>query len=356
MLVMTHVCFCFEGSHDLSCISNLSASEVEHLLRSATVHRQVNQHQNPSREGHYFYKQQGDGVEDCDVRHHTGQHSNFVLSNNTTEKDLIHRTPAEHGYAQQRNYHTSLSEGHHFGNHRGDRLRHGNQMDGHYSSSLVRTCHSDQEDCISHHTNSFLRSNGRGNGGRPSGCLTPSPHHQDVVTAYTPQLGDEAERYCYSPASQTGNSLNQSTALYHSPTSSNRLHSPLYGDDTPYTILNTLDTTEPITAIFMGFQAAQDDGGQIQEFVGSLKAELVVIEDNERNGEDDDAKKKCHALPGVRSYSTGSAAGGKLRCVQGLGDRRTETQTGAGIRKINKHKACCTVCWLDTLLNACPAV
>uniref|UniRef100_A0A3Q1HDD7 Palmdelphin n=1 Tax=Anabas testudineus TaxID=64144 RepID=A0A3Q1HDD7_ANATE len=147
------------------------------------------------------------------------------------------------------------------------------------------------------------------------------------------------ERYCYSPHSQTEN-----TALYHSPTSSDRVPSPLFKDDTPYTILNPLDTTEPITAIFMGFQAAQDDSGQSQEFVGSLKAELVIIEDDEQNGEDSNVKKKSHAQPGVSSYSTGRAASEKLECVEGFGDRRTENQMEPGIRKVKKPKPCCTVC------------
>lgn len=94
----------------------------------------------------------------------------------------------------------------------------------------------------------------------------------------------------------------------------------------------------------MGFQAAQDDSGQGGEFGGSLKAELVIIEDEKQNGQDNNVNKKSHAPTGVKSYLTGSAAAGKQRCVQGLGDRRTETQTAAGIRKTNKYKACCTVC------------
>lgn len=349
---MIHIHFYFQGSRDLSCISELSATEVEELLRSATVHRQVNHHQNPIREGHYLYHRQDDGdrVEGCEVRNRRAQYVNYVLGNNTAEKDSSHRAQSELHYCHQeshysrqegRNYHNSLREGHH----KRGILLYGDKADALHSSSLVRNCHSVQEDgSASHHTSGFIRSNGRGNGGRPSGCSPPSPHRQKVFRAYQPQPGDyinvdEEERYCYSPHSQTEN-----TALYHSPTSSDRVPSPLFKDDTPYTILNPLDTTEPITAIFMGFQAAQDDSGQSQEFVGSLKAELVIIEDDEQNGEDSNVKKKSHAQPGVSSYSTGRAASEKLECVEGFGDRRTENQMEPGIRKVKKPKPCCTVC------------
>lgn len=326
------------------------------------MHCQVKHHQNPSRAGHCSYKHQDDRdrVEGCDVRNHRGQYGNYVLSNNTAEKNFSHgekwqgQPQDEHQYGHQENYYSrqvernnynSLREGHYFGNHKGDKHHYCNKIDGHYSSYLVRNCHSAQEGCSASHTNGFISSNRRGNGGKPNGCPSPSPHHQEVVTAFQPQLGDyisaDEECYCYRPPSQTENTHNQSTALYHGPTVSDGVPSPLYGDDSPYTILNTLDTTEPITAIFMGFQAAQDDSDQSQEFVGSLKAELVIIEDNEQNGEDNDVKrKKGHAWPVVSSYSTESAASGNLGCVEG----RTERQTAPGIRKIKKHKPCCTVC------------
>uniref|UniRef100_A0A672HRM2 Uncharacterized protein n=1 Tax=Salarias fasciatus TaxID=181472 RepID=A0A672HRM2_SALFA len=64
-----------------------------------------------------------------------------------------------------------------------------------------------------------------------------------------------------------------------------RARSPLYGDDAPYTILNAVDTTEPITAIFMGFQMAVDDSGQAPGHDGALRAELVVIGDEQETRE-----------------------------------------------------------------------
>ncbi|CAJ1071409.1 palmdelphin isoform X1 [Xyrichtys novacula] len=72
---------------------------------------------------------------------------------------------------------------------------------------------------------------------------------------------------------------NQLSSLCRGPATSDRGPSPLYADNAPHTILNTVDTTEPITAIFMGFQTAQDDIGPGQEFEGSLKVELVIIKD-----------------------------------------------------------------------------
>ncbi|KAM9349993.1 palmdelphin-like [Symphorus nematophorus] len=366
-----------EGSHDRSCPSELSANEVEKLLRSATVHRQVN-HRNQNyqrnlgrREEHCFYSHQDarDRVERCDVRHQGGHYGPHVHRNNTMQKDFRYRenwqrkSGAEHRYGNQeshyrrqeeRNNQSNLREGHRLGNHKGLGCHYGNQVDRPYSAYQVRN--SVQQDRPGgRHTNGIIRSNSMVNGGRANGCPPPRSHDQEAVSAYQPQLCytpanyiplrdyisvDEEELYCYQR-----HDGNPPTALYDGPTHSDRVPSPLYGDDTPYTILNAMETTEPITAIFMGFQTAQDDSGHDQEFDGSLKAELVIIEDNEDNSDDKSMKeKKNHAQLGGYSYPTGGSANGNMGRMEGVGDRRTERRAGPGIRKIQKkHKACCTV-------------
>uniref|UniRef100_A0A8C9ZXE9 Palmdelphin n=1 Tax=Sander lucioperca TaxID=283035 RepID=A0A8C9ZXE9_SANLU len=132
----------------------------------------------------------------------------------------------------------------------------------------------------------------------------------------------------------------------HDALCSSRVPSPLYADDPPYTIINAMETTEPITAIFMGFQTAQDDSMPAKECEDSLKAELVIIEDAEDSEDDHSMKeKKLYVQPGDKSYSRGSSANGNVGRMEGVGDRWTERRVGPGIRKIQKkHKACCTVC------------
>ncbi|XP_028283881.1 palmdelphin-like [Parambassis ranga] len=352
-----------EGSTDESCVSELSATEVEQLLRSATVHNQVkhqNLCQNPSRrEEHCFYSHQEerDTVEGHDLRNQGGHYGHHVLKHNIAEKDFNGREKwlDEHRYhysrQECRNNHSNLRQSHHLGHH------YGNQQDDHHSSYQVRNCHSVQGGGpVSHHSNGIIRSSSWINGSRPNGYPPPRSHDQRGVSFYQPQLCytpanyipladyisvDEQEHSYKTPSyqsnSQTENSHNQSTALYHGPSHTDRVPSPLYGDDTPYTILNIMETTEPITAIFMGYQTAQDDSGQVQEFEGSLKAELVIIEDNEDNCEDSSTKEKKNHTPARGS------ANGNMRQVEG--DRCTERQVGPGIKKIQKkHKACCTVC------------
>ncbi|GLD61836.1 palmdelphin-like isoform X2 [Lates japonicus] len=339
------------GSHDQTSVTELSASEVKQLLRSATTHRQVNYqnyHQDPSRkEDHCFYDHpdERDKVEGRDLRNQGGHYGNHILRKPQGEYRYGHQE-SHYNRQEERHNQSNLMEGHHLGDHKGAGFHYGKQKDHHYSSYQVRRCHSVQENWPSaHHSNGVIRSNSRVNGGRPNGCPPPRSHDQEAVSAYQSQLCytpanyiplrdyisvDEEQLYCYNPpsyqsCSQTGTSHNQSTPLYSGPTHSDRVPSPLYGDDTPYTILNTIETTEPITAIFMGFQTAQDDSGRGQEFEGSLKAELVIIEDYEENGEDNNLKeKKNHAQLGVSTYSTESAANGRGGRVEGQGDRRAE--------------------------------
>ncbi|XP_064784154.1 palmdelphin-like [Oncorhynchus masou masou] len=57
--------------------------------------------------------------------------------------------------------------------------------------------------------------------------------------------------------------------------------SPIYQEDSHFSILNTMDTSEPVTAIFMGYQTAEDDSGRGLGYEGSIRAELVVIGDED---------------------------------------------------------------------------
>ncbi|XP_034412188.1 palmdelphin [Cyclopterus lumpus] len=367
-----------EGSHDQSCVSELSANKVEQLLRSATVHRKLN-HQNhhlnhSRREEHCLYNHcdERDGVKGFDLRNQRGYYGNHLLRNTIPEKDFNwrenwQRKPGvEYGYGHQesiyrqqeeRNNQSNLREGHRLGNH--NRLRHpfGNQKDRH-SSYQVRNCHGLQEDRPDyHHASSIIRSNSVVNVGRTNDCTPPKSHDQETESVYPAQLCytpanyiplsdyisvNEEELYCYSPPSYPRHNGRPPTAMYSGPTHSERVPSPLYGDNNPYTIINAMEATEPITAIFMGFQMAQDDSGRGQEFEGSLKAELVIIEDNKDNIM---KEKKCHVQLADNRYPTGSSANGKVGCVEGVGDRWTERRVGPGIRKIQKkHKPCCTVC------------
>uniref|UniRef100_A0A3Q1BU14 Palmdelphin n=1 Tax=Amphiprion ocellaris TaxID=80972 RepID=A0A3Q1BU14_AMPOC len=348
-----------EGSHDQSCVSELSASEVEQLLRSATVHRQVthqNYHQNPrKRDERSFYSHQ-----DNRDREEFRQQERYRAEEDFHCRENWQRKPHDdHHYHQESHYirhedRTSpgnLRERHRLGNNHGLGLHHGNQSDCRYISYKVRNRHSVQEDRpVSHQTNGIIRSSSGINGSRSNGFASHRSHDQEVVMAHQPQLSytsanyiplkdyisvDEEELYCYQPYSQTDNSHNQSSALYYGPAHSDRVPSPLYGDDTPYTILTALDTTEPITAIFMGFQTTQDDSG-VQEFDGALKAELVIIEDTEDNPDDLMKEKKNHIQGRAGSSTNGLLEGG---------GGQTEKRVGPGIRKMQrKQKACCSVC------------
>lgn len=380
---MTPLFSCFQGSHDQSCVSELSANEVEELLKSATEHRHVNQqnyHQNPSRrEGHCFYSHQDEQEhgEGRDLSNQGGHYGNHLLRNNIVQKDFScrenwqrksldkhHHQESHYSRQGERNNQCSLREGHHLGNHKGLGHHSGHQKDRHYSTYQARSCYNIKEDQYDNHTtNRIIRSNSSLNGGRAHGCPPPRSHDHEVVSTHQPQLcytpanyialsdyvSVHEELYCYSPPSHHSHSHNadtQTPALYSGPTHSDRVPSPLYGDDTPYTILNTVETTEPITAIFMGFQTAEDNSGHIQEFEGSLKAELVIIEDNEENGNNNSmTEKKNHSQQSVQGYPTGSSANGNVGRMEGVGDRWTERRMGPGIKKIRKkHKPCCTVC------------
>ncbi|XP_041660228.1 palmdelphin-like [Cheilinus undulatus] len=340
-----------EGSHDQRCLSELSANEVEQLLRSASKHRQANRqnyHPPPSRrKEHYTYNHHNekDRAGGGDINNMGSHHGNHLLSNNQVETDFHWRPNAEHRYSHHENYcrrqedrnnQNNLREGHRHGNHSGLGHQYGNQRDGHYSSYEGCNCQEDRPHrcCIS-------RSNSRVTG-RANGCPTPRSRDQEVVSAHQQQLCytpanhiplsdyisvDEEELYCLNqPSDHNGNHR------YTDAAPSDRMPSPLFEDNAAYTILNAVDTTEPITAIFMGFQTAHDDSGPAQEYEGSLKAEIIVIEDND---EEDDGG----------NHDTKENSNGHQPGVLANGNVGQTLRQGPGIRRIQKkHRHCCAVC------------
>lgn len=218
------------------------------------------------------------------------------------------------------------------------RLDHyGNQRDCHCSSYPVTNCHRLQGGgSASRQPSGMTRSSSRIT--EPSRCCVPlRTHDQEILThtrfSYTP---------CYIPAiDYTSEEEHYRPSLYQSNRQTGNRHSaPLTGDDPPCTVLSVLDTAEPITAIFMGFQSALDESRQVREFEGSLKAELVIVEDNEDYDDSNMKEKKSHGHIPKPSASNGAAAH-----VQGLGDRHRESAVGPGVRKIRKkQQPCCSVC------------
>ncbi|XP_028327703.1 palmdelphin-like [Gouania willdenowi] len=143
----------------------------------------------------------------------------------------------------------------------------------------------------------------------PHLCYTPV-HHTPLC------VHQEALYSSNSPFYQSQNRYSQVTSPYRGSTHYDRVPSPLLADDVPFTILHSIDTSEPITAVFMGFHTTQDDGRPDREADGSIRAELVVIGD-EREGCPFTDKGKVVA------------------------ESLMEKQTGADRRK--KHKQCCCV-------------
>ncbi|XP_064847974.1 palmdelphin [Oncorhynchus masou masou] len=73
----------------------------------------------------------------------------------------------------------------------------------------------------------------------------------------------------------------QGGMFYNSSAKKDQKPSPIYQEDLHFSILNAIDTSEPITAIFMGYQTAKDDSGRGLGYEGSIRAELVVIGDED---------------------------------------------------------------------------
>lgn len=169
---------------------------------------------------------------------------------------------------------------------------------------------------------------------RPELCYTPANHIplRDYVTV------EDEELYLYSPPSchsysqseASPNGDSQSTAFFFGPAQSERAPSPLYEADSPFTILSATETTEPITAVFLGFQTTQDESGCGQEYEGSLKAELVIIED-------------ANVASSTVEEKVGYPAG--VLANHMLGRKDKGRATGSGSRKIRRqYQACCTIC------------
>lgn len=162
-----------------------------------------------------------------------------------------------------------------------------------------------------------------------SHCQPPRSHDPEEVSRHHPRLR-------YTPASHiplddyVSVDREQVYCYGGGPARSDAAPSPLCEDDAPYTILNSLDTTEPVTAVFMGFQTTEDD--RSRDFEGSLKAELIVIgDDGEEKPTEGQLKGQC--LQGAAASSSVNGGG------------RTQTQISPSVRKIQKkHKACCAVC------------
>lgn len=201
----------------------------------------------------------------------------------------------------------------------------GNQRDCHRSSYPVRNCHRLQEGgSARHQPGGMTRSSSRIT--EPSRrCVALRTHDQEMLThtrfSYTP---------CYIPAIDYISEEEHHPSLYQSNRQTGS-RAPLTGDD----------TAEPITAIFMGFQSALDESRQ--EFEGSLKAELVIVEDDEDYDDSNMKEKKSHV-------PKPSASNGAAAHVQGDGQRAV----GPGVRKIRKkQQPCCSVCWLKAFFTWC---
>lgn len=143
--------------------------------------------------------------------------------------------------------------------------------------------------------------------------------------------------YLYSPPS--GHSCSQSepspnrdsqSSFFYGPAQSERAPSPLYEADAPFTILTAMETTQPITAVFLGFRTTRDESGRGQEYEGSLEAELVVIDDANDANDANDAS-------GRVEENVKTPAG--LSANHALGQKDRGGATGSGSRK-----TCCTVC------------
>lgn len=328
------------------------------------MHRQAKYHQDHNRRnGHCFYNNQDntDRGEQFDLRNQREQHSDHVLRNHMAEKEFSCRENyPEAGYQycceengdrrqEERNNLINHTEGHNLGNYNRLGNHYGNDKDGYCGSCKLRNCvQGDQP--ASHYNNS--NSDSWVNGGRTNGCSLPRSRDQEIVSPHQPQL-------CYTPANyiplKDYISVDEeklywlghddpAATIDSGSTDSDRVPSPLYTDDTPYTILNVVDTTEPITAIFMGFQTVQNDNAQAQAFENSLKAELVIIEDNYDNSDDINMKQKRGQLESD-SCPNGISVNGNMGHGVGGRERLTERWVGPGIKKIKKkHKHCCTIC------------
>ncbi|XP_041849321.1 palmdelphin-like [Melanotaenia boesemani] len=290
------------GSHNQRCISE----QVEQSPGSATMLCQIKQqnyHLNPNKRKERGFPNPRDEREDQE-----GRYRNHILKGTLAETDFTSRG------RWRRNPHDELCYCHHAVNHEGQGHYHGNGRDHNYSQ----------------YSNSMSRHSRVINDSSSSRQLPQRSQHQEGATAHQPQQSSAPDSLI--PADDNIHELDCQTPPSRQAT---RVPSLVLVDHSPCTMLSSLQITEPITAIFMGFQTAQDDSGQVQEFEGILKAELILIQDNKDHGEASSMTetKDCPQVP------TGHSASRNV----GDGDRWTERRLG--VRKIKEsHKPCCSVC------------
>ncbi|CAL8276884.1 unnamed protein product [Lota lota] len=317
-----------QESHDLSC------REVEQLLRAALGNHQEEYRYRNQPEGRCHENQQP-------ITNHVGgdhPHGNHLQMNPQARQGEMHLHGNQDSYShhRERNGSSNMEKGH------GPGHRHANRPD---APSVYR-------DYNGNHGNPTRAKPAVGTNGGP----VPRSHDQEAVSPWRPELCytpanhiplrdyvtvDEEELYLYSPPSfhldsqseVSPNGDSQSTAFFYGPAQSKRAPSPLYEVDAPFTILSAMETSELITAVFLGFQTTQDESGCGQEDEGSLEAELVIINDaNGANGASGVVEEKV-------GYTSAVAAN------HALGQEDKGRTTGSGSRKVRKqYKACCTVC------------
>ncbi|XP_027876376.1 uncharacterized protein LOC114146485 [Xiphophorus couchianus] len=316
-------------------VTELCASEVKQLLRSATIYSQPQ---------HHSYLEDISGYDEPSLYNNQdtkeskeGHYGSYIHrgKDSIAKKDINHRENWQRRPHDEQCSRTHWDLGNHYSNH-----------NIHNDLFQMRNCHSIFQDgpTSPHSTGSFRN---RINGSRSNHSLS---HDQSQVTACWTEQCHEATRFisavdedkrscCYTSNSKTETSSSHCSVLHSDHMHCSRVPSHLYANDTPYTILHTADSSEPVTAMFMGFHTAQDDSRQVQEFEGCLKAEIVKVEEDP--GEDDCLKevKKCYQVP----------AGNRAKRNQGILYRVREQWSvrGAepGFRNMReKQIPCCMIC------------
>uniref|UniRef100_A0A3B3DQ70 Palmdelphin n=1 Tax=Oryzias melastigma TaxID=30732 RepID=A0A3B3DQ70_ORYME len=309
-----------QWSRDYRCASDLSTSELEQLVRCAAGRSQLHLHQNPFRNHEDGFNNNQDNGEN------QREHYEVCVVKSVAEIKGHDRWDKYQGNPQDENYCSFNVDNH-------------GAEDQHLHSCCTSRSYSALEDeAAVFQANSMIKGHNGINQHKSCSLLPPRPHEQDAVPAATyssPSLKDDIsvekeDLHCcqstfYHFKIETVNNHEHCSSLYGQP----RTPSPLYVEDSPYTILHTLDSTEPVTAIFMGLQAKQDDREHSQEFDGCLKAELVIIRDD--HSEDTNESKHSDNENRVQSGSRG----------EGLERQGKHTS----IRKLHKkQKSCCIVC------------
>ncbi|XP_041751809.2 palmdelphin isoform X1 [Coregonus clupeaformis] len=123
--------------------------------------------------------------------------------------------------------------------------------------------------------------------------LSSSPHIpvRSIICRQDEEYYQPTSGYNQNPFSY-GGEFHPTHNSYHSPresqqggmfynSSAKKETSPIYQEDSHFSVLNAIDTSEPVSAIFMGYQTAEDDSGRGLGYEGSIRAELVVIGDED---------------------------------------------------------------------------